>query len=116
MPDHAQVSKSVFFYCVEKAADAGAVHLDRDEVDLRMRPGDLDGRLAHARADLEHQGFFRPDFFLGEGETVLRVELLECARLRRGSAALAQDEAANGAVQAAFEEIVPSVGEEGAAL
>ncbi|MDF3010793.1 MAG: hypothetical protein K0S03_1589, partial [Burkholderiales bacterium] len=53
---------------------------------------------------------------LGEGEAVLRIELLESARLRRRGAALAQNEAADRAGQAAFEEIVPSVGEEGAAL
>src|SRR5258708_1984118 len=78
--------------------------------------GDREGRLAHARADLEHQGrlTLRSYGSAGKGDAVLGVELIEGALLGRGGATLAKNETANRP-QAALEEIFPSVGELGAA-
>jgi hypothetical protein len=107
---------------VEKASYTGAVHLDREKVRIRSRLGDLQRRFAHAGADFQDERrdptenlgrFYR---LFGKGESVLRKEFFESPLLRRGGPALAQDIAADRPVQAALDEIVPSVGELGAAV
>src|SRR5262249_62097396 len=99
------------------AADARAVDLDGDEIHFRIRLGDGDGRLAHAGADLqdERRISWRAQLRAGERDAVLGIELSERALLRRRGPALAQDVAADGTLQAALDEIVPSVGELGEA-
>ncbi|MCE7878113.1 MAG: glycosyltransferase [Betaproteobacteria bacterium PRO3] len=99
--DHAQVRERALLDAVEDRAHARAVHLDADEVEARLRRGDRGGRLAHAAADLEHDG--RPaaersgevDRRLRERQAEARCEVLERSRLRRRQAALAQHETAD---------------------
>ena len=101
---------------VQQAPYARAVHFDGDEVGFGMRLGDLDGGLAHARSDFKHEWTGRSDLLVRKGEAVFRKQRFQRAALSGRRPALPQYVAANRAVQAAFEEIVPSLGEEGAAL
>src|SRR5438477_12725323 len=49
----AHVRYRVLFEPLEQPADAGRVHLDRDEVELGMRSSDRRGGLSHAESDFE---------------------------------------------------------------
>src|SRR5262249_17463668 len=65
--DGAQVRELFLLDPVEQAADPGAVHLDGEKIDFRMRLGDLGGGLAHARADLQDErGFSAKNLFRRE--------------------------------------------------
>src|SRR5438477_9621079 len=121
MADEAHIAELLAFDRIQQAADAWRVHLDRDEVRLGMRLGNGDGRLAHARTDLQHErrearkDAVRRDRLRRERDAITRVKLLECPALRGGRPALAQDVATDRALQAALDEILPSTGELGAA-
>jgi len=117
VPDDAQVLQALRLDAVEQAAHAWPVHLDRHEIGVRLRGGNRGGGLAHARTDLEHErrvarGAKRR---IGERNAVLREQRVQRPLLRGADAPLAQDEAADRAIQAALDEIVPSLGEEGVA-
>jgi len=115
--DHPHVGESLALDGIQQAAHARTVDLDGDEIDFRILLGDGEGRLAHAGADLQDERRVARRMQLGGGERdpVLGIELVERAFLRRRGPALAQDVAADGTLQAALDEIVPSVGELGEA-
>jgi hypothetical protein len=113
--DDADIGEPLSVDGVQQAADARPMHFHRDEVDLGVRLGDLDGGFAHSRADLEHELPGGRNFPVGEGNAVLGKQRLKRPCLRRGCPALPQDVAADRPVQAAFGAIFPSVGELGAA-
>src|SRR5690606_13656168 len=89
---------------VEQAADAGRVHLDTDVVSGRVQARGVAQRLAIAEADFQD-----PRRLAAEGgieiaraplvvEAEARPQRVERALLGRGEAALAQHEAAHGAM------------------
>jgi len=113
--DDTQIFQLLGMNSVQETSDPWAVDLDRDEIHVGMRLGDLDRGFAHARADLEHKLPRRNDLLLGKWNAVLRKQLFERPLLRGRRPALAQDITTNWPVQAAFGAIFPSVGELGVA-
>jgi hypothetical protein len=79
---HPHISQVFRGYAVQQAADAGAMHFNRDEVGVGPRLGDRHRGFAHAGADLEHErrlppkNFYWIQFRLGERQAVLRIELI----------------------------------------
>jgi hypothetical protein len=115
--DHANIGQALAFDSIEQRPDARAMHLDGDKVRVRMCFRDRHGGFAHPGANLEHErcAARRRDRGLREREAVAGVELVERTLLRRRRPALPQNVAADRPVQAALDEIFPSVGELGEA-
>ena len=123
--DDAQVLQLFLSDQLQQAADAGTMDFDGDEISVRARFRDLRRRIAHAGADLEHQGGLAsedrrgPQQFILEFDAVDGHQFREGAFLPGGHAPLAEHVTADRAPHAALLRegaILPSVGEEGAAL
>jgi hypothetical protein len=103
--DDSQVRQLRGFYFLQKAADAGGVNFERDEVVFGMCGGDAGGSLAHAGTDFENgwrmaiERDIEVQQGIAERQAELRGEGFDGVLLRGRYSALAKDVAADGTIR-----------------